>query len=113
MMNLQARVVVAALIFALSALAQGPRLESLEPPNGRSGDELVVKGANLGEAYVSKLYLTIGTSDLEVEVREQTADTIRFAIPADAKPGRYNLTVETAGPTPTIMVQPIFCTVEE
>ena len=32
-------------------------------------------------------------------------------IPADLALGRYNLTVQTGGPSPAILVQPIFCSV--
>ncbi len=112
-MCLRSRVLLTGLVLSLAALAQSPRLLSVEPPNGKSGDELVVKGENLGSDHVAKLFLTIGEQDSEVEVKEQTAEAIRFAIPAKTKPGRYNLTIQTAGPVPTLLVQPVICTVDE
>jgi hypothetical protein len=112
-MQLRSRVLLIGLSVSLAALAQTPRLQTVEPPNGKPGDVLVVTGENLDAGHVAKLFLTIGEQDSEVEVKEQTAETIRFAIPANTKPGRYNLTVQTTGDSPTLMVQPVFCTVDE
>ncbi len=112
-MRLRSRILLIALSVSLVALAQTPRLQTVEPPNGKPGDELVVSGENLDAQHVAKLFLTIGEQDSEVEVKEQTAEAIRFTIPANTKPGRYNLTVQTTGPSPTLMIQPVFCTVDE
>ena len=112
-MRLRSRVLLIGLSLSLAALAQAPRLQTVEPPNGKAGEELVVKGENLDRDHVAKLFLTLGDKDSEVEVKEQTAEEIRFVIPANTKPGRYNLTVQTTGDEPTLMVQPVFCTVDE
>lgn len=111
-MRLQTRIFLTGFLFCMAAAAQVPRLQSVEPPSGKSGDVILVSGENLDKDRVAKLFLTIGETDTEVEIQEQTAASIRFAIPAAAKPGQYNLTVQTTGETPTLMVQPVICEVQ-
>jgi IPT/TIG domain len=112
-MRVQTRIFLTGFLFCVAAAAQIPHLQTVEPPGGKSGDVIVVSGENLDKDRVAKLFLTIGETDTEVEIKEQTAESIRFAIPAGIKPGHYNLTVQTAGEKPTIMVQPILCEVEQ
>jgi hypothetical protein len=97
----------------MAVLAAVPRVQSAEPQSGKAGDEIVVHGENLDATSVTKLFLSDSAKDTEVKIMEQTTETIKFAIPSAVKPGRYNVAVQTAGPTPTIMVAPVFCTVEE
>ena len=74
-----------ALLMVLASLAVGqeamPRMTTVEPGNGKVGDELVVTGENLAKPGVAKLYLTDGKNDTEVTVTEQAATTIKFKIP--------------------------------
>ena len=56
-------------------------MTTVEPGNGKVGDELVVTGENLAKPGVAKLYLTDGKNDTEVTVTEQAATTIKFKIP--------------------------------
>jgi len=111
-MRLQTRIFLTGFLFCVAAAAQVPRLQTVEPSSGKSGDVIVVSGENLDKDRVAKLFLTIGENDTEVEIKEQTAASIRFAIPVAAKPGHYNLTVQTTGETPTLMVQPVMCEVQ-
>ena len=90
-----------------------PRMASVEPMNGKVGDEIVVTGENLTKDSVAKLYLTDGTNDVQVDITEQTATTIKFKIPAKAKPGRVALMVLTAGKEPKLIEQPVKVTVDE
>ena len=97
---------------AVSAVAQSPRLKSVEPANGKAGDELITQGQSLDESTVADLFLTDGTNDHKVKMVEQQAESIRFALPK-VKPGRYSLMLLTKGASPAYLQQPVFCTVEE
>lgn len=97
-------------LFALSAAlcsAAIPRLFSADPGACSPGDEVTVEGQNLGEENLAKLFLTAGGKDVEVEILEQAGETLRFAVGADTPHGNYNLMVQTAGPTPALMEQPV------
>lgn len=96
------------------ALAQeSPRMKTVEPTNGKVGDEVTVSGENLDAKFVKKVYLTDGKVDLEMEVTQQTAELIKAKIPAKTKPGRYSLMVLTADKDPKLIEQPVRCTVEQ
>ena len=101
-------------IIPLPAGAQAtyPKMEAVTPETGRVGDVLTVEGQNLGNTTVESLYLTDGQTDWKTEIVEQSATSIRFKIPATAKPGRFSLMVLTAGETKTLIEQPIKVTVE-
>jgi hypothetical protein len=99
--------------FAAFAQQAMPRMASVEPQNGKSGDVLVVSGENLQKDAVTKLFLTDGTNDTPVEITEQSATAIKFKIPAKAKPGRVALLVLTGGKEPKLIEQPVKVTVEE
>jgi len=105
-----------ALLAALVSLVYGqeamPRMTTVEPGNGKAGDELTVTGENLTKPTVAKLYLTDGKNDLEVQVTDQAATTIKFKIPAAAKPGRFSLMILTGGKEPKYVEQPVKVTVE-
>jgi hypothetical protein len=99
--------------FAAHAQTAMPRLASVEPENGKVGTEIVVTGENLTKDSVAKLYLTDGTNDMQVEIIEQTATTIKFRIPPKAKPGRLSLMVLTAGKDAKLIEEPVKVTVDE
>ena len=101
-----------ALLAATAAEAVGmrdprptPMMSSVEPASGRSGDLLKVSGVYLDASLVRELYLTAGGVDAKAEIIEQSATVIRFKIPAEAKPGRYCLTVLTTEEPPTLLEQ--------
>ncbi len=91
---------------------QMPRMVSVEPGNGKAGDELTVSGESLSKSSVSKVYLTDGKNDIEVQVVSQEDKAIKFKIPAQAKPGRWALMVLTPGKDPRLIEQPVKVTVE-
>ena len=93
------------------AVAAATRVLSVEPDYGKAGDELVAKGEKLGSNSVRKLYLTDGQNDFEVEIKEQKAEMIRFRIPAKIELGQYRLMVLTDGVSPTLLEQPVICSV--
>ena len=106
--------IAALALFASIAFAQQamPRMTTVEPGNGKAGDVLTVAGENLDKAAVDKLYLTDGKNDLEVQVTEQAATSIKFKIPAGAKAGRFSLMILTGGKEPKYIEQPVRVTVE-
>ena len=84
---------------------------SVGPANGKAGDVLAVAGENLQKELVVKVYLTDGKNDIQCEVTEQTANAIKFKIPAKAT-GRLALEVLTSGKEPKLIEQPVKVTVE-
>ena len=104
------------LTIALSAtvLAQtgSPRVDTAEPDSGKAGAVLAINGENLEKVNVVELLLTDGKNDLKTEIVEQGAKSIKFKIPAAAKPGRYSIMLLTAGKDPKYLEQPVKITVE-
>ena len=108
-----ATVAVAALCVVYAQQAM-PRMSTVEPGNGKSGDVITVAGENLQKDAVAKVYLTDGKIDTEVEITEQTATAIKFKIPAKAAAGgRLALMVLTAGKEPKLMEQPVKVQIDE
>jgi hypothetical protein len=106
---------LAVFLVSICLLAQSnmPQMKTVDPDNGKIGDLLTVTGENLDRASVAKLYLTDGTNDLEVPMVSQEATTIKFKIPAKAKPGRLALMVLTRGKEPKLIEQPVKVTIDE
>lgn len=89
-----------------------PRLVTVEPAECKAGAEAVAKGENLDKKAVAELYLTDGKNDVKLTIVQQSADNIKFKIPADAKAGRFSLMLMTAGSDPKLMEQPVKVTVQ-
>ncbi len=83
------------------------RLTSVQPRLVKPGDAVVAKGESVGPNDVVKLFLTTGSKDIEIEMKDRTADSIGFSIPADIELGSYRLMIQTGGPTPALMEQPV------
>ena len=92
--------------------ARMPMMRSVDPASGKKGDVLVIEGENLGQESVAALYLTDGEIDVKVPIIEQTAESIKFRIPSEAKPGRIALMVLTKDKPPRLIEQPVKITVE-
>src|SRR5580692_11557796 len=74
----------------LAAFAQSvPRMTTVDPGNGKTGDEITVAGENLEKAQVAKVYLTDGKNDVLLDLTEQTATSIKFKIPTKATAGWF------------------------
>ena len=84
-----------------------PRLFSVDPGGCAPGGEATAAGQNLTGDSVAKLFLTAGGNDVELEVIEQSADSIKFRVPDGTAHGHYNLMVQTAGDAPALMEQPV------
>lgn len=103
---------LAAACFGAYAQQAGPSVDSVDPPNGKIGVEITATGQNLQKETVAKVYLTDGKNDIQVEVTQQTATTIKFKIPAKAT-GRMKLMLLTADKDPKYMQLPVGLTIDE
>ncbi len=102
---------LAACVAAYSQTAT-PRLTTVEPGNGKVGDVIQVNGENLTKTAVAKLYLTDGKTDLLCEITEQSANLIKFKIPAKAS-GRLALMILTAEKEPKYIEQPVKVSIDQ
>jgi hypothetical protein len=102
------------LAVGLAAFAQQslPKMSTVDPGNGKAGDEITVAGENLEKAQVAKVYLTDGKNDVLVDLTEQTATSLKFKIPVKASAGRFALMLLTTGKEPKLIEQPVKLTVE-
>lgn len=106
------------LIFCLlvsAAVVSGqnmPKMVSVEPGQGKAGDELVVTGENLDKKAVAEIFLTDGKTDYKLPIVSQDAKSIKFKIGPDAKAGRFSLMIMTAGADPKLIEQPVKVTVQ-
>ncbi len=96
--------------FVASAQQAMPRMTSVDPLNGKTGDVIMVTGENLAKDFVSKVFLTDGKNDIPVVITEQTATTIKFKIPEKAA-GRLTLMVLTTGKDAKYIEQPVKLTI--
>src|SRR5580700_12342390 len=92
----------------MAAFAQQamPRMSTVDPGNGKAGDEITVAGENLEKTNVAKVYLTDGKNDTPLDLTEQTATSIKFKIPRKATSGRFALMLLTTGKEPKLIEQP-------
>ena len=87
---------------------QMPRMTAVDPMNGKGGDTIAVTGENLQKDVVAKVFLTDGKNDVQVEVTDQTATSIKFKIPTKAAVGqRLTLMVLTTGKDAKYIEQPV------
>jgi hypothetical protein len=105
-----ALLIALSLLTALLAFDGFPRLTSVEPDTGKTGDVVSAKGENLDKSSIAELYLTTGSKDTKVQISEQTDKEIKFKVP-QAQPGRYHLLVLTANKQ-SLIEQPVIFTVE-
>lgn len=109
---------IVALLAAASVVAWAqqamPRMTSVDPLNGKTGDVITITGENLAKDAVAKVYLTDEKNDVQVELVEQTATSIKFKIPAKAAPGaRLTVMVLTTGKDAKLIEQPVKVTIDE
>jgi hypothetical protein len=89
-----------------------PSVEAVDPPNGKVGTVITATGQNLQKAEVAKVYLTDGKNDIQVDVTEQTATSIKFKIPEKAA-GRLSLMFLTADKEPKLMELPFKVAIDD
>lgn len=101
------RLLVLFLSLSVVAALAVPRLTSVEPDAVAPGGAAVANGSDLGAGSVSRLYLTAGGTDIEVEITEQGEESISFKVPDSTAMKRYRLMVLTGGASPAYMEQPV------
>ena len=89
-----------------------PTMTSVEPGSGKVGDVLLIRGERLDRDIVAALYLTDGKIDFKVVTVEQTATSIKFKLPPEAKPGWLALMVLTKDKEPRLIEEPVKITAE-
>jgi len=89
-----------------------PLIRGVEPASGTYGDVFTATGENLEPAQVAALYLTDGKNDIKVVITEQTADAIKFRIPAGMAKGRFALMILTRGKDAKFIEEPVKVTIE-
>jgi len=104
-------ILVAASFVAYAQQAM-PRMTSVDPMSGKKGDVIVITGENLQKELVSKVFLTDGKNDIQVEVTDQSTTAIKFKIPAKAA-GRLTLMVLTVGKDAKYIEQPVKLTIDD
>jgi hypothetical protein len=102
------------LLLAIPMRAQydTPIMNSVEPLSGGIGDVFAVTGENLDNVHVAAVYLTDGKNDVKTVIQEQTATTVKFKVPPEAKPGRFALMVLTTGKGARYIEEPVKVTIE-
>jgi hypothetical protein len=88
-----------------------PFMRRVEPAVVKAGEEATVYGDALDKTKVADVMLTNDTRQIRVDVVEQTATMIKFIVPADTEPGKYNPTVLMVK-EPMLLVQPVVLTVK-
>ncbi len=78
--------------FKVAGKASGtPKITSLEPESGKSGDEVVIKGSGFGQAQGSgKVLFGSGTA----EARKWSDTSITIVVPPNLGPNTYGVTVK-------------------
>lgn len=103
-----------AALFVLGCMAAAaqefPKMETVAPESGKTGDIAEAKGANLDKSKVAEMYLTDGKNDIKLVLTDQTADSIKFKVPKAAA-ARYHLMILTAD-RKSMIEQPVVFTVE-
>lgn len=112
-----AAVVIALLacLWTLSAQTGYPKMTAVTPNVAKAGDVITATGENLDKNNVAALLLTNNNQDVKVQITEQSATEVKFAVPDSVQPGRYELVIRTSGTgdVPVMeLVQPLRLTVQ-
>ncbi len=90
-----------------------PMLKAVDPDTAKAGDQLTATGTNLTKASIANLYMIQGEKTIQVAIQSQTEQAIQFKVPADVKPGRFQLMILTTGANPQYLEEPVYFTVEQ
>jgi hypothetical protein len=90
-----------------------PVMRTVTPESVKAGEVATVSGEYLDKSRVAELYLTNGTTDVKVQIVEQTSVSIKFKLPEKVAPGRYNLLVLLVGDPERLIEEPARLTVAE
>ncbi len=89
-----------------------PIMRRVEPTVVKAGETATVYGEALDKSKVADMMLTTVSKQVSVEILEQTELFIKFRVPADLEPGKYNPAVLMVK-EPMLLVQPVILTVED
>src|SRR5581483_2343468 len=90
-----------------------PMIKAVDPDTVKAGGELTATGTHLDKTAAGSLYMIQGEKTIQVKIVSQAEESIKFTVPAEVKPGRYQLMVLTTGPNPQFLEEPVYFTVEE
>ena len=90
--------------------AAAPKLQTVEPDAGKTGDTAAAKGENLGKTVVGELYFTDGKKDIKLAITGQSDTEIKFVVPKTLS-GRYRLMTLSANKS-SMVEQPVMFTIE-
>ena|SRR5579863_2785670 len=90
-----------------------PVMRTVNPESVKAGETAIVVGEYLDKSRVAELYLTNDTTDVKVQIVEQTSAAIKFKIPEKVAPGRYKMLVLLVGDTDRLIEEPARVTVVE
>ena len=93
--------------------APTPLMRVVEPGTAKAGMEITVTGQNLGKEVVAEVYLTLGQASHKVEVLSQSADELKFKVPAKIPANAYRITVLVKGAVPLLIEEPVRLVIEE
>src|SRR6516162_6839902 len=100
----------AALLLSANLWAQAVKIANVDPPTAKVGDVVTVNGDGIDKKNVDTLYLADGTTQIKVEMMEQSAKAIKFKVPESAKAHRWAVMVHTT--KDQLIEEPVRVTVE-
>lgn len=73
---------------------------------------MTARGLGLSRDQVADVFLSDRRLDLKAEILDQTESTLRFAIPAEVRPGRQRILLLTSGRERLLLEQPVSFQIE-
>lgn len=104
-------IVISPFVYAADTNNAVPMMRRVEPAVVKAGEVATVFGESLDKSKVADLMLTTVSKQVSVEILEQTEAFIKFRVPANLEPGKYNPAVLMVR-EPMLLVQPVILTVE-
>ncbi len=82
-------------------------MKAVTPQTVVAGALMKVQGEFLDAAHVSKVFLTDGKLDIELQIVKQQAAEVELKAPKDLKAGSFFLMVQTTGSDGMLIEQPV------
>jgi len=90
-----------------------PMIKAVDSETVKAGGDLTATGSHLDKTAAASLYMIQGETTIKVKIVTQAEESIKFTVPTDVKPGRYQLMVLTTGANPQFLEEPVYFNVEE
>ncbi len=71
-----------------------------------------MSGEYLDNSRVADVFLTSGEIDIKLEILAESATAIKFKVPENAAPGRYNMMAMLVGAEPKLIEEPARLTIK-